>query len=415
MVSKNKAFTLLSLMFVLFLDGLGQGIVFPIYSKTLFDPHSHLLAATTSPAMRNIWYGILVGAFFFCWFVGAAILSDLSDKGGRKKILIICLSGSAIGNILSALGFTFQNIWLLLLGRIVVGITNGGQPIAQASIVDTSPKEKLSRNLGLIVMAVSLGIIGGPLVGGFLSNSALVSWFKESTPLYLAGILALFNILLLLVFYHETSKVCVKIKIRLTRAIDIFVSAFKHKSVRFLSTCFLLLQTGWAIYFVYISAYMVQNYSLTRNEIAIFFALVGLGLVIGLAFLSSLFEKWIKERKFVVFIGYGLLLLSLVISTFPNNPLWAWLMTIPIGAGMGLGYSFILALFSQQVTADRQGWVMGITSALVAFGAGAASIIEGFLSPLNLRLPFYISIALIAIGLLVFCTFKSSHESPSKV
>lgn len=397
-------------MMVLFLDGLGQGIVFPLYSKALFDPHSHVLLIAASPMTRNIWYGILIGVFFFCWFIGAAILSDLSDKSGRKKALIICLSGSVIGNLISALAFSMHNIWILLLGRIIVGFTNGSQPIAQASIVDTTPKEKLSRKLGFIVMAVSLGLVGGPLVGGFLSDTKFVSWFTDSTPLYFAGLLAIMNIGFLLVFYHETSAVHEKVKIHLTRALEIFVSAFKHKSVRFLSICYLFLQTGWSIYYVYISAYMVQKYAISRSEVAIFFALVGVGLTIGLALLSGIFEKRHFDRKHVVFIGFGVLLIAVILTVFPNQEIWPWLMVIPIGAGLGLGYAFILSLFSSQVTADKQGWVMGITSALLAFGAGVASLTEGFLSPIDLKLPLYVSIGLVVVGLLIFTWFKSSKE-----
>lgn len=397
-------------MLVLFLDGMGQGIVFPVYSKAIFDTHSLLLNATTSEATRNIWYGILVGVFYFCWFIGAAILSDLSDKSGRKRALVICLSGSAVGNILSALAFTFHNVWILLLGRIIVGFTNGSQPIAQASIVDTSPKEKLGRNLGLIVMSVSLGLVAGPLIGGFLSSDRYIAWFSNSTPLYFAGIMACVNIILLLIFYHETAGISEKIKIRLARALEIFVSAFRDKSVRFLSICFFLLQTSWAIYYVYISAFMVQRYSLSKTEVSLFFSLVAFGVTFGLAILAALFEKWKFDRKHVVLGGFGLVLLSLAVTSFLNQKIWAWLAAFPLGVGLGFGYAFILAIFSNQVAPEKQGWIMGITSALLALGTGLSSLIEAFLSPLGLELPFYVAMGFNIIGLMLFLGFRSRKE-----
>lgn len=235
MKNKSSPLALFSLMLVLFLDGMGQGIVFPIFSKAIFNSHSLLLSATTSAAARNIWYGILVGAFFFCWFIGAAVLSEYSDKSGRKNALIICLGGSALGNLLSALAFSLNDIWLLLFSRILVGFTNGSQPIAQASIVDTTPKDKLSRRLGYVVAAVCIGLVAGPLVGGFLSTSAYVSWFRDSTPLYFAAILAALNMVLLIFFYHETFSTQEKVKLSLVKAFKIIGSAFTHKSVRYRS------------------------------------------------------------------------------------------------------------------------------------------------------------------------------------
>lgn len=342
-------------MLVLFLDGMGQGIVFPIFSKSLFNSHSTLLAATNTVEARNIWYGILVGIFFLCWFIGAAVLSDFSDKNGRKKALIICPGGSVIGSILSAMAFTFNNVWILLLGRIIGGFTNGSQPIAQASIVDTSPKDKLSRNFGLIVMSVSLRLVAGPLLGGFLSNSQYASWFSDSTPLYFAGILALLNILLLLIFYHETSAVYEKVKIHLTRAIEIFVSAFSHRGVRYLATCFFFFQTGWAIYYIYISAYTVEKFGLTRTEVTLIFALVGLGLTFGLAILEALFERWKFERKSVVLSGFGVIFLGTLLTFLTQQKIWVWLATFPIGAGFGFGYAFLLTFFSNEVARGKQG------------------------------------------------------------
>ncbi|MCC5831411.1 MAG: MFS transporter [Chlamydiales bacterium] len=310
---------------------MGQVIVFPIYSKALFDTHSLLLAATTPEATRNLWYGILVGVFFFCWFLGAALLSDFSDKAGRKKALMICLGGSALGNLLSAFAFTLNNVWILLLGRIIAGFTNGSQPIAQASIVDTFPKDKLSRNLGFIVMSVSLGHLTGPLIGGFLSSPEYVAWFSDSIPFYFAGGMALFNIVLLFIFFHETFAVHEKAKIHLTKAFEIFVSAFKHKSVRYLSICYIFLQTAWAVYYVYISAFMVQEYRLSRTAVALFFSFLSLGLVLGLALLAALFEKRKFERKTVIFGGYSLLLISLLVTAFTDQKIWAWLAAFPLG------------------------------------------------------------------------------------
>ncbi|OYK80064.1 MFS transporter [Coxiella burnetii] len=410
MKSNTKIATLFSLMMVLFLDGMGQGIVFPILSQALIDPQQHVLIATATPEMRNLWYGILIGVFFLCWFIGAALLSDLSDKSGRKKALIICLIGSLLGNFVAALAFTLHSLWLLLVGRMLVGFTNGSQPIAQAAVVDISPKNKLSRYLGYVIMAVSIGLIAGPLIGGFLSDHDYVRWFSYSTPLYFAALLAFVNILLLIIYFKETGITKEKTQLKLTRALEIFVSAFRHPSVRFLSICYLLLQIGWSIYYIYISAFMVQKFNLSLRGVSILFAFVGVGLTFGLAVLPGIFEKQNFNRKHVTIFGYSILFLGLIFIVFPNKAIWPWIMIFPLTCGLALAYSFLISLYSNEVRPEKQGWIMGITSAIVALGAAIASFLEAVLSTLNVNFPYYAAIVLIAIGISLMTRFKPKES-----
>ena len=83
----------LPLFIVIFIDGMGLSLLFPILNNIIVDPHSHFLSQSMSASMRDALYGLVVGIFMLCWFFGAAILGDLSDTIGRKKALIICLIG----------------------------------------------------------------------------------------------------------------------------------------------------------------------------------------------------------------------------------------------------------------------------------------------------------------------------------
>ena len=159
---------------------------------------------------------------------------------------------------------------------------------------------------------------------------------------------------------------------------------------------------------------MVEKYSISRTEVALIFSLAGLGLTFGLAVLAAIFEKRGFERKHVVLGGYAVLTLGTLLTVLTDHQIWAWLAAFPIGAGMGVGYAFILALFSNQVTANKQGWIMGITSALVALGAGIASLVEGVLSGIELKAPLYVAIGLLIIGLALFTAFKAGKAPPTE-
>ena len=154
--------------------------------------------------MRNILYGITLGIYSIAAFFGSPILGDLSDRLGRKKILLICLFGVFIGYVLFALGVIMQSITLLIVGRIIGGLTAGSLSTAQAAIIDISTEENKATNIGYILFAISLGFMLGPLIAGTLSNPRWVSWFQITTPLYFAAILSLFNILFLYLCFKET-------------------------------------------------------------------------------------------------------------------------------------------------------------------------------------------------------------------
>ena len=91
-MSNQKSFAAIAPLFlVLFIDGMGLSLLFPVLNSIIIDTHSDFLLSTVSMTMRNFLYGMTVGIFMICWFFGAAFLGDLSDMIGRKKALMICL------------------------------------------------------------------------------------------------------------------------------------------------------------------------------------------------------------------------------------------------------------------------------------------------------------------------------------
>lgn len=398
---------ILALLLLLFIDGMGQGLIFPILTNAIINAKAHSVLHLATHLERSIWYGVIVFSFFFTWFFGAAILGDISDTVGRKKALLICLVGAFLGYLLSAFAFWAHSVWLLLFGRIIYGFTAGSQPIAQAAITDVSSPEEKSKNLGFILLAITLGIMAGPIIGGFLSDTRLVSWFRDSTPLYFACFLTLFNIFYLYFFFNETIAKKEKLTINFMLPITIFVDAFRDKSLRFLALCFTLLQIGWSIYYLYISLFLARSYNLGATAVGIFFALIGLGLTVGFGFLVKRVTQFPPKK--IVAIGYGILLIAIIFTLIPY-PIMPWLVVIPGTAGLATGYANALALFSNQVTEDKQGWVMGVSVSLVAFAAGFAILIATVLSDIHLSLPLIVAIGFLLIGSILVLSYRPNER-----
>ena len=175
-------------------------------------------------------------------------MGDLSDALGRRKILTFCMCGIALSFLLMGLGTEFLSLFLLLVGRLLSGLM-ADQPIAQAAISDLSTRETRAINMSRMTLSLSIGNALGPLLGGFLSDTAIAPVFSYSTPFYFSGCLALVAALWIAWSFKETFSLRSKKKLHWMRPIHIFVEAFQHKSVRFLSLTFLIMQVGFSLYF----------------------------------------------------------------------------------------------------------------------------------------------------------------------
>lgn len=284
-----------ALFLILFLDGFGQSLIFPILTKTILSTDNHSLINSLSLHHREVIYGLIVGLFYFFWMFGTAILGDFSDSYGRKKGLLICIMGMIIGNLLTVFAFAMSNVWLVVIGRTLIGFTAGSQAIAQASIADMSTPENQARNTGLIILAVTLGAIFGPAYGQVFSDSQVCSFFNNQTPFIGVIVLSILSLLILSFFYHDTSKPNNK-PIQLTRVINIFKDAFVHPKIRILLFSMISIFGCWSIYYTYMTIYLVKTLHASSGQISIYMSMYGVGASISMALLGSIVEK-IQHQK----------------------------------------------------------------------------------------------------------------------
>lgn len=381
--------TILPLFFVIVIDSMGLGILFPVLSDLLINHHAHFLPASSSDFTRELLYGITIGIYMLAWFFGSAILGDLSDGLGRKKSLLICLVGAALGYCISGVAIFFHSLVFLILGRVIAGFTAGSQPIAQAAIVDISTDETRPRNIGYVLLAVSIGFVLGPITGGFLSDSQIVSWFNHTTPLYFAGFLSFLNCILLTLTFEETFKKTHKIKIRLHYAIKIFTDAFKSKRIRMLSVVLLIENAAWAEYFTFISQLMLRRFHYSVQEVSIFIAVLAVGFCIGFAFLVDFVAKRFNHKK-AVMVNLIITAIFCFITASTNVVAIVWATAVLIGMSASLVYSLLITIFSNQVGDEEQGWVMGITNSVGALSFGVTSLVSGFAADWSPAMPIYL-------------------------
>ncbi len=392
------------LLLVILIDGMGLGLVFPILNSLIFDPQSDFLSgAFFTPALQNMIYGAIVSIFMLCWFFGAAVLGDLSDKIGRKKSLLICLLGTFLSYILSAIAVMIHSLSLLILGRVIAGFTSGSQPIAQAAIVDLSSPEDKMRNIGYILFALSIGFIVGPLIGGILSNKNIIPWFDFSVPFYFAAIISLINMGMLWWLFNETFMTkSTTFKVNFYQAIAIFISAFKNEKIRNLSIIFFIFMVGWSSFYSFIALFLLKSYQFTPTQVSLYMAGMGVGFGIGNVYLSNFFAR--RFSLTIIFICSALMTAILIfLMLLLQSALFNWLIIIPLASAVSVAYTASLTLFSNQVDENSQGWVMGVTGSIMAFVFGVDGIVVGIVAAWSPILPLGIAAAsLLLTGIVAY-------------
>jgi MFS transporter, DHA1 family, tetracycline resistance protein len=399
-IAKDKISSFIPLFLVLFIDSMGMGILFPILAVAFMNPSAHFLAVSTTHSMRTFEYGIVISVFMLCWFVGAAVLGEYSDIKGRKPCLLICLAGATVGYVLSFLALITQSLWLLILGRIIAGLTAGSQSIAQASIVDGSSAEKLNRNMGYTVMVICFGFVAGPVIGGVFSDTALVSWFNISTPMFVAAILSFINLVLLCFLFRELRTHKSSREVSLVKTFATSFGAFRRPGLGFLCVVFVIFICGWSNYYSFISVYLVSAFHYSALKNALFSACLGAGFCLGSGYLNNRLNMFSSK-----YIAVGAILASsavVFLTMFASSQALIWAYAFIIGTAIAVAYPNILTLFSRQVNEDEQGWVMGVNGSMMALSFGLSTLLTGFIGGLWVLMPLLIAtVGLLLSGLLL--------------
>lgn len=394
---KSFFFAAAPLFLVIFIDSMGLGLVFPILNALVIDPQAHFISSSLSSSSRNLLFGFTISIYMFCWFFGAAFLGDLSDQIGRKKSLMICLVGAFFGYFASALAVIINSFILLIIGRIIAGFTAGSQSIAQAAIVDISEPEHKARNLGLILFFSSLGFIVGPMIGGILSTSTVLPWFNYAVPFYFAAFISLLNAVLLSFIFKETFLRTKKLHLKLHYAIHIFMDAFKNDKIKELSLIMLILIFGWSGIYSFISMYLLKVYQFTSLETGFYMGLMGVGFGIGTGALVDPLTKRFSLKQCMM-MSTLVAAAGTTLTILAPNVIYVWVYDVFIGTAMAVAYSTILTIFSNQVDSRSQGWIMGITGAVMAFAFGLNGLLTGLLANFTPATPLIVAIISLIIS-----------------
>ena len=387
---QTKKQSLFPLFFTVFIDLLGIGIVIPVIAPLFLDPRGGILSMGASLSTRTMLLGFLIASYSLAQFFGAPYLGGLSDRVGRKKMLVVSLIGTLIGYLLFAIGILTKNLILLFVARLVDGFTGGNISIAQSAISDLSTAKTRARNFGFIGMAFGLGFVIGPYIGGRLADPTVLSWFNYGTPFWFAAILCAANIIILMLRFQESL-----VRSRSSKAS--FLTGFRnigraiqvvHCRQIFLVVFFLVF--GFSFFTQFFQVYLIQRFAYTQSQIGDLFAYVGL----WIAFSQGVVNRPLTRRftpAQILPISALLLAISLPVLLLPGQP-WGLYIVLPfIALFQGLTNPSSLAVVSQLAGPSMQGEIIGINQSFTSLAQAIPPIIAGFIASLDRNLPILVA------------------------
>ena len=361
-----KGNALLFIFITVTLDSIGLGIIIPVLPELL----KQVMDAGIGEAAK--WGGILTASYAVTQFLFGPLLGSLSDKVGRRPVLLLGLVALSIDYLI--MGFA-NTIWLLLVGRLLAGAAGSTFTIANAFIADVSPAEKRAANFGMLGAAFGLGFILGPVIGGFLGE------FGTRTPFFVASALALLNALYGY-FVLPESLLPGKRRAFSWRSANplsgvLMIRRFPALGWIFLSS--FLYGIGHFVYPAIWSYWGVERFDWRPIDIGITLAIVGLGFA---AVQGVLIRKAIPrfgETNTALF-SYTATIIALVFYGFVSSSTLVYL-TLPIAALGAMVTPAMHGILSNAVPEDEQGMLQGVLSGIAA--------IATIVSPLLLTNLFY--------------------------
>ncbi|MBA2435260.1 MAG: MFS transporter [Chthoniobacterales bacterium] len=351
-----------------FIDMVGFGIIIPVLP--LYAQH---FDATP------LQIGWLTGIYSGMQIIFTPILGRLSDRVGRRPVLIVSLAGTALGFLV--MGWA-NSLALLFVARIIDGISGGNISTAQAYIADISTPENRSRSMGIIGAAFGLGFTFGPMIGGVMSH------ISYSAPFYFAAGLAAVNVMLLYCILPESLSAEDRAHPKKrTQMADVFQHGNSRMFGTIVATYFFTI-TGFAIMTTLFALFTEKQFGFDARKTGYIFGFIG---IISVILQGGLIGRLVKTFGETALARTGLLLLAIALALLPFAPTLPMLLVVcaALAIANGLVNPTLNGLASQMIDRSWQGRALGLMQSAGSFGRLIGPLLGGWLLMFDLGKPVH--------------------------
>lgn len=355
-------------------NALGYGIIIPI-----------LYSYSQRFGLSDFQNGLLFALFSFCSFLSTPIIGRLSDKYGRKPLLLSSITGTAISFLLMAFA---PNAIFLFLARALDGITAGNIPVASAVISDTTTHEERARGFAIMGASFGFGFVFGPAI------SALTLRFGHGVPFLIAAGISIIAVILTFFFLPETNQHIGEVKHGKLFDFKKLVNMLFDNKVGLTLTISLIYSLAIGMFIFAFQPFSVKIIKLTPDLLAVTFTIFGIiGLITQVLLLPRIVRSFGEVRAFKM----SLLLTSITyfgMALSRTLPVYL-LATVFSGFSNSFAQPLTQTILSRETDVKSQGTILGLNASYVSIGNTVGPIIAGFLATFYLPLPIMICSLLI--------------------
>ncbi len=353
---------LFSILLVVFIDLLGFSLILPLlpYYAETFNASKF----TT---------GLLIAVYALMQLIGAPILGRLSDRFGRRPVLLVSVFGTFLGFLL--LGFA-NTLWILFAARIIDGITGGNLSVAQAYISDVTDAQNRAKGLGFIGAAFGIGFIIGPVTGGVLSQ------YGYNVPAFAAAGLSLINLVLIYAWLPESLT-----KERREQAgeqrqpkvtFDALIVALKRPFTGSLLITRFFFGLAFAIFQTIFSLYALAKFNLSARDTGFVLTYVGFLSVFVQGFLIGRLTNRFREDHLITF-AVALMAVSLLGWALAPSVFWLLVVLTPTSISGGILNTLLSSTLTKAVAPQEIGGILGLSASVESSTRIIAPILGGAL------------------------------------
>jgi DHA1 family tetracycline resistance protein-like MFS transporter len=359
-----------------------------------------------------IWVGVLETVNALCAFLVAPLLGRISDRYGRRPVIIVASFGAAVGYLLFGIGGA---VWMLLLGRIVQGITAGDLPALFAYLADITPPEKRARRFGILGALAGIGTMIGPAMGGLLA--AIDVDLPVFATAAIAAVIAVLSIFLLPESLPREKRVP-RLDLASLHPIAVFRDIFRRPELRPLMIVLVLIGVPFGFFVNNFSVLGLDEIGWDATAIGLLTATVGIVDIAIQGWLLGVLLPRIGERGVIVsgIVAQAIGMIALAVLAFVFAQPWLFITgALVLAAGQGAATATMDGVLSNAVADDEQGWLAGAAQSLNSGVGVIAPILAGVMyAQLGHASPYVLGAAMMVAAAMLLGRTRIASPSRSE-
>ncbi len=325
-----------------------------------------------SLGLNALEIGLILSIFSICQLVASPITGKLSDRYGRKPLLIFSQISTFIGFILLGLA---NNVWILIAARLVDGLLGSNMTVAQAYISDVTNPKYRTKTFGYSSAVFGAGLIFGPAIGGLLLTISF------SAPFFFAAGICLLSIILVIIFLPESLKKREdKLKLKLIEILPIKETRFYFKStmIRGIIIVIFLYNFGFFLFINTFPLFAEKQIAAIPQQVSFYMTWLGILRVIFQSALINPILKRVSENKTLAF-GVVTMISAMIFLIFSTSN---WIVYLPfsfLAFGTGVGRPILMSKLTSTVDREETGSLLGVNNSLTSIGQIVTPILGGIM------------------------------------